>query len=126
VNTSIWRAGGEYLIVTPGVVIPLRGGLYRDKSPVPQFQGESRRIEGFTFGTGLNFDRLVFDVAYEQRESEGDVGVTIGLLRGDAAPTEKVKEQRIVASLIYRFGSAGGEDPLKKFFSGIFAGPEED
>ena len=126
VNTSIWRAGGEYLIVTPAVVIPLRGGLYRDKSPVPQFQGESRRIEGFTFGTGLNFDRVVFDVAYEQRKSEGDVGVAIGLLRGATAPSEEVKEQRIVASLIYRFGSAGGEDPLKKFFRGIFVGPKED
>lgn len=126
VNTSIWRAGGEYLIVTPAVVIPLRGGLYRDESPVPQFQGESRRIEGFTFGTGLNFDRVVFDVAYEQRKSEGDVGVAIGLLRGAPAPHENVKEHRIVASLIYRFGSAGGEDPLKKFFHGIFVGPKED
>jgi hypothetical protein len=126
INTSIWRAGGEYLIVTPAIVIPLRGGLYRDKSPVPQFQGAARRIEGFTFGTGLNFDRIVLDVAYEQRKSEGDVGVGLGLLSGVNAPHEKVKEHRIVASLIYRFGSAGGEDPLKKFFHGIFAGPKEN
>jgi hypothetical protein len=125
-NTNSWRTGGEYLIVTSKVVIPLRGGIYRDESPVPQFNEGGRKIDGFTFGTGINFDRIVFDVAYEHRKSEGPVGALTGEFSSFEPPREKVKEQRIVASLIYRFGGAGGEDPVKKFFHGIFAGPKED
>lgn len=124
-NTNSWRVGGEYLIVTPGVVIPIRGGVYRDESPVPQFNEAGRKIDGYSFGTGLNFDRIVFDVAYEHRKSEGAVGLLIGRFSDFEAPQEKVKEQRIVASVIYRFGGGGNEDPLKKFFHDIFAGPKD-
>ena len=125
VNTSAWRAGAEYLIVTPKIVIPLRGGLFRDKSPVPQIDRGGRRIEGFTFGTGLNFDRLVFDVAYEQRKSSGAVGLLTGLFSDLEPPRERVKERRIVASLIYRFGG-GGDDPLQRLFRALFVGSRED
>jgi long-chain fatty acid transport protein len=126
VNTHAFRAGAEYLIVTPSLVIPLRAGLYRDKSPVPQIDQGGRRIEGYTFGLGLNFDRVVFDVAYEHRKSEGAVGLLTGLFEGLQPPREKVKEQRIVASVIYRFGGSGSEDPLKRAFRSLFAGSKED
>jgi hypothetical protein len=124
-NTNAWRVGGEYLIVTSGVVIPIRAGYYRDESPTPQFNEGGRKIDGYTFGTGLNFDRIVFDVAYEHRESDGPVGLLIGDFSSLQPPQETVKEQRIVASVIYRFGGSGGEDPLKKFFHDLFAGSKE-
>lgn len=125
-NTNAWRVGAEYLIVTSKVVIPLRAGVYRDESPVPQFDQGGRKIDGYTFGTGVNFDRIVLDLAYEHRKSQGPVGSLLGAFEQFEPPQEKVKEQRIVASLIYRFGGGGGEDPVKKLFQGLFAGPKED
>ncbi len=125
-DTSQARAGAEYLLVIPRVVIPLRVGAFRDQSPVQDFSSdEGRRIEGITAGTGLNFNRLVLDVAYERRKSEGVVGIRVK--RGQAAPTaaakETVREERIVASLIYRFG--GEDDPLKRALRFLFVGARE-
>ncbi|HLA79985.1 MAG TPA: hypothetical protein VJU18_20600 [Vicinamibacteria bacterium] len=122
-NTSQWRVGAEYLVSLSKLVIPLRGGTFRDQSPVLDFgRGEGRRIEGFTAGTGLNFKRLVLDLAFERRQSEGVVGVRVK--RGQEAPTaaslETVREERWVASLIYRFG--GGDDPLKRALRYLFVG----
>jgi hypothetical protein len=107
-------------------VIPIRIGAFQDRSPVVEFGStEGRRIEGFTIGTGINFSRFVLDVAFEHRESEGLVGLR--LRRGEAAdvgfnPRETVKEQRVVASLIYRFGE---NDPIKRALRYLFVGSEE-
>jgi hypothetical protein len=127
-DTDQWRAGAEYLIVSSRIVIPVRAGLFRDRSPVSELTNdEGRRIEGFTLGTGLNFNRIVLDVAFERRESDGVVGLRFR--QGNAVPasasTESVREDRIVASLIYRFGG-DGEDPLKKLLRYIFVGPRDE
>jgi long-subunit fatty acid transport protein len=125
-DTSQWRAGGEYLVSLPKVVVPLRGGIFRDRSPVRDLgKDEARRIEGWTAGTGLNFTRVVLDVAYEQRRSEGVVGVRLrpGPATAPSVSTETVKEKRIVASLIYRF--AAEDDPLKRALRFLFVGPKE-
>jgi hypothetical protein len=76
-------------------------------------------------GTGLNFNRFVFDVAYERRESEGRVGLR--RFGGDristtSEPTEFVTQHRFVASFIYRFQD---DDPLKRLFRSLLGGPEE-
>lgn len=127
-DTNTWRAGGEYLIVASKVVIPLRGGLFRDRSPIAELgSDQGRRIEGWTVGTGLNFSHLVLDVAFERRKSSGPLGLR--LRGGELVPqatnpsTEAVRQDRIVASLIYRFG--GTNDPLKRLFRAIFVGSEE-
>ncbi len=125
-NTSQWRVGAEYLLSLSKLVIPLRGGTFRDQSPVQDLgRGQGRRIDGFTAGTGLNFKRLVLDLAFERRNSEGVVGVR--LRRGQEAPTaasqETVREERLVASLIYRFG--GGDDPLKRVLRYLFVGAHQ-
>lgn len=127
-NTSLWRAGGEYLAVLPGIVIPFRGGLFRDRSPIAELGTEQGKlIKGWTAGTGLNFSRLVLDVAYERRSSEGRV--FLRLQRGQPVQTagnvstEKVRQDRIVASLIYRAG--GSDDPIKRLLHSIFVGPRE-
>jgi long-subunit fatty acid transport protein len=127
-NTSLWRAGGEYLAVLPRIVIPFRGGLFRDHSPIAELgTEEGKLIKGWTAGTGLNFSRLVLDVAYERRSSEGRV--FLRLQRGQPVQTsgnvstEKVRQDRIVASLIYRAG--GSDDPIKRLLHSIFVGPRE-
>jgi hypothetical protein len=126
-DTSQWRAGGEYLVVMPKIIIPLRGGWFRDTSPVRDLvTDEGRRINGWTVGSGLNFSRLVLDVAFERRSSQGVVGLRLS--RGkpvtSGATTENVRENRIVASLIYRAG--GDDDPLKRALRYLFAGPKDE
>src|SRR5262245_10416956 len=75
-DTGQHRLGAEYLVSLPKLVIPIRAGTFRDRSPVVEFGStEGRRISGYTVGTGLNFKRLVFDVAFEHRESEGRGGI---------------------------------------------------
>ena len=126
-DTSQWRTGGEYLVVLSKLVVPLRGGLFRDRSPVRDLvTDEGRRIKGWTAGSGLNFNRLVLDVAFERRESEGVVGLRLrkGKPVTSGATTESVREERVVASLIYRAG--GPDDPLKRALRYLFGGPKEE
>jgi long-subunit fatty acid transport protein len=122
-NTSTWRAGGEYLVVLSKVIIPLRGGLFRDRSPITELgQTEGKRIRGWTAGVGLNFSRLVLDVAFERSTSTGLLFLRLRqgqpVQSGTATSTESVKDDRIVASLIYRFGAEN--DPLKRGFRSLF------
>ncbi len=111
----------------PKIVIPFRGGLFHDRSPIAELgTDEGKVIKGWTAGTGLNFSRLVLDVAYERRSSEGRV--FLRLQRGQPVAagnvsTEKVRQDRIVASLIYRAG--GSDDPIKRLLHSIFVGPRE-
>ena len=127
-NTSQWRAGAEYLVAFSKLIVPLRAGLFRDRSPVVDLgSDEGRLIEGWTLGAGLNFSKLVLDVAFERRESEGPL--LLRLRGGSPVPatnpvTEKVKQDRIVASLIFRFGS--GSDPIKGLFGSLFGDPKDD
>jgi hypothetical protein len=124
-DTSEWRAGAEYLVSLPKLVVPLRLGLFRSHSPIRELgTNQSRETSGFTFGSGLNFSRLVFDIAYERRTSEGVVGLQ--LRQGQASPAgtavEKVKETRFVASMIYRFPD---NDPVKRLLRALFVGKSE-
>lgn len=123
-DTTQRRAGIEYLVTVPRLVIPLRAGVFRDESPVRDLSSnEARRIEGWTLGTGLNFSRVVLDVAFERRRSEGVVGLQLRRGQGSsAASTERVREDRIVASLILRLGA---DDPIKRLLRRLFVGPEE-
>lgn len=130
-DTWQWRAGGEYLVSLPKVVVPLRAGLFRDRSPVVAIGSDTgREIEGWTVGTGLNFSRLVLDVAFERREASGLVGfrsrpgMEEGTLDFSGSPTEEVRDDRIVASVIYRPG--GDKDPLKRAFKFLFVGASDE
>lgn len=129
-DTRQWRAGLEYLVSLPRIVVPLRGGVFRDRSPVLDTgTNRGREIKGWTAGTGLNFSRLVIDVAFERRESEGFVGVRLrpsttgAVIDTSRSPFETVTEDRVVASIIYRAG--GDDDPLKKAFRFLFLGGRE-
>jgi hypothetical protein len=127
-NTSQWRAGAEYLVSFSKLIVPLRAGLFRDRSPiVPIGSDAGRLIEGWTVGAGLNFSGVVLDFAFERRESEGPL--LLRLRGGNPVPaanpvTEQVKQDRIVASLIFRFGS--GNDPIKGLFGSLFGDSKDD
>jgi long-chain fatty acid transport protein len=126
VDTSQWRAGGEYLVTSVAkVVIPLRGGVFWDRSPISDLgRSEGRRITGWTAGTGINFPHVVLDLAFERRESAGTISLRLKAgqpLTSDAA-TETVREERVVASLIYRFSD---DDPIKRALRYVFVGPKE-
>jgi long-subunit fatty acid transport protein len=124
-DTSVWRAGAEYLVSLPKFVIPLRAGIFRSRSPIRELgSGESRRIDGFSVGSGLNFSRLVLDVAVEQRRSEGLVGLQLrgGTPSTGGASVEEVKESRVVASILYRFPE---NDAVKRVLRSLFVGGDE-
>jgi len=127
-DTDQWRAGGEYLVVLPGIIVPLRGGYFRDRSPVVDLGADrGRLITGFTVGTGLNFQRLVLDVAFERRRSAGNVALRLRAgekVNAGRLPAETVREDRVVASLIYRAG--GPDDPLKRLFRFLFVGRQDE
>jgi long-subunit fatty acid transport protein len=126
-DTDQWRAGGEYLVVLPGIIVPLRGGYFRDRSPIVDLGADrGRLIKGFTVGAGVNFKQLALDVAFERRRSAGNV--SLRLLEGERVSagrpsTETVREDRVVASLIYRAG--GPDDALKRLFRFLFVGSRE-
>lgn len=127
-NTSQWRLGAEYLVSLSKLIVPLRAGLFEDRSPVVDLgSNEGRVIQGFTLGVGLNFSKLVLDLAYERRDSDGPLLLR---LRGGSpveagnAVTETVRQDRLVASLIYRFGSSS--DPIKGLFGSLFGDSKDD
>lgn len=130
VDTQQWRGGAEYLLTAiPKVVVPFRVGIFRDRSPIVEPSGEGRRMKGWTVGTGLNFNRVVLDLAFERRESEGFVGQRFagedeeGPIGVEFLSTESVRQDRIVAALIYRAG--GPDDPIKRLIRYLFVGPRE-
>ena len=116
----------EHAPKTVANFVDLANGTREWTDPRDLATDEGRRIKGWTAGSGLNFSRLVLDVAFERRESEGVVGLRLrkGKPVTSGATTESVREERIVASLIYRAG--GDDDPLKRALRYLFAGPKED
>lgn len=124
-DTTQWRAGVEYLLAFSKVVIPVRAGAFRTSSPFADaIEGGTSDVRGFTFGTGVNFSRLVFDIAFERRESD----VALGLRRLNRAapatsPMETVALDRVVASVILRFDNDGA---FARFFRGLFAGSDDE
>lgn len=124
-DTETFRGGIEYLITAPKVVIPLRAGIFREESPVSDLsQNTARRTDGWTVGTGFNFARVVLDVAFQRRETEGVVGLVFRGQGESAATTEKVRDDKVIASLIYRFG--GDDDPVAGLFRKLFGSGSDE
>ena len=87
--TSV-RLGAEYLWIRPGMLIPLRAGVFYDPEPG---DGGTDAFFGFSLGTGMTFRSLVFDLAYTFRT---------GSVRGEATDTT-VFHHGALASVIYHF-----------------------
>src|SRR6185436_7267172 len=100
------RAGVEYLLPLKGVVVPLRAGVFHGKSPVPDLGAAGAHpVHGFSAGSGLNFNRVVFDVAWEHRSSTNGIGAALSADFSTSLgvfATERATEDRLVASLVVR------------------------
>lgn len=64
------RFGAEYLVVTDFVVIPLRAGYQTVPTLMADVTGNPIIGSGYSFGTGLTFERVVFDIAFTRATNE--------------------------------------------------------
>ncbi len=62
--TRQFRMGAEYLFIGDEYVVPLRAGIFYD--PAPAVNGVDDFF-GFSLGSGIVFERFVFDIAYQYR-----------------------------------------------------------
>jgi long-subunit fatty acid transport protein len=116
-DSGQWRAGIEYLFALPRMILPVRIGIFQEQSPIPDMATlDSRRIDGQTLGVGVNFDRIVFDVALERRSYSGAIGAALSgdltVSQGTFA-SESVTHYRFVGSLIFRMGRIGSSRPKR-------------
>lgn len=98
IKDILWvRAGGEYLFMLDELIIPLRAGIFYDPAPAENDQDE---FYGFSLGSGVAWNDIVFDVAYQYR-----IGRNVGkaILPQQTGFSQDVTEQRIYASLIVHF-----------------------
>ncbi len=88
--------GAEYLIIGNRTVIPIRGGVFYDPAPA---DGSPDDFYGIALGTGLAYERYIFDIAYQFRFGN-DVGKStlehIGF-------SQDVREHTVYASLVFHF-----------------------
>ena len=90
------RVGAEYLIITNKFIFPLRSGLFYDPAPA---ESDPNDIWGVSFGTGVVYNRMVFDIAYQFRYGN-NIGDTPNQIFGF---NNDVREHKIIASLIIHF-----------------------
>ncbi len=94
--TTQIRMGGEYLIIKPKYVVPLRAGLFYDPAPA---EGSPDEYYGFSLGSGIGWGRFIFDIAYQLRWGN-DVGKDLIL---DVDSSQDILENTIYTSLIIHF-----------------------
>jgi hypothetical protein len=63
-DTTSARLGAEYLWIRQKVVIPFRAGFFYDPEPG---EGSSDNFFGFSLGSGIAVNRVLFDMAYAFR-----------------------------------------------------------
>jgi len=107
-NTDIWqgRFGIEYLVQAGKLLIPLRAGAFYNPPPVKDVNGGE--IPGYTVtaGTGIVFQDLQIDVAYNfTKRLKRDVGALLGETAETIVPgiLFRQRDHRVLLSTIYRF-----------------------
>jgi len=90
------RFGAEYLLIKPGYVIPLRGGLFYDPAPA---EGNPDDFFGFSLGSGIAYGRYIFDIAYQYRFGNNAGG---GILQNFNF-SQHVAEHTLYSSVIIHF-----------------------
>lgn len=95
-DTYTARVGAEYLVIRDRYIVPLRCGLGYDPSPAVDGVDDYYTV---SVGTGLQFGRFMFDIAYELKWGSSVNG---DILRGYGT-TEAVRRHRALASLIVYF-----------------------
>jgi long-chain fatty acid transport protein len=89
-DTTSVRLGAEYLWIMEKVVVPFRAGFFYD--PEPGDRGTDTFF-GFSLGSGVAINKLIFDLAYTFRT---------GTVHSVATNTS-VFQHGLLASVIYRF-----------------------
>ncbi len=90
------RFGGEYLVIKPPYIIPLRAGLFYDPAPA---QNKNDAYYGLSLGGGLAYKKYLFDIACQYRFGD-NVGQSISQ---SLNATQDVKELTVYMSLIVHF-----------------------
>lgn len=90
------RMGGEYLVLNPAVIIPLRWGVFYDPAPG---EGSPDDVFGFSIGSGIVYGRYILDIAYQYRWGDG-IGEHI---LPELNFSQDVSEHQLYASMILHF-----------------------
>ncbi|MBI4698150.1 MAG: outer membrane protein transport protein [Nitrospirae bacterium] len=94
-DTTQVRLGGEYLFIGTKTVIPVRGGLFYDPEPS---HGAVKDFYGATIGTGIGYQNMFFDMAYQLRWGRNiDTGNLINTSKAD------IDQHLFLASVIVHF-----------------------
>ena len=107
-DTEEIRAGIEYVVFPGKLKVPIRAGYFNDKPINTSDVAAPPRFNGFTVGTGILLGSLLFDVAYLYEWGEfsasGEIPANADAAAASPAVRNTVRNQRLFASLIYRFG----------------------
>jgi len=94
------RVGAEYRIISQefgdNFIIPIRAGAFIDPAAT---EGGSDNSYGVSVGSGIAYEHLVFDIAYQYRFSN-DTGKSIMLRQGFS---QDIEEHQLIGSVFYRF-----------------------
>ncbi len=94
-DTKQVRVGVEYLFIGSTIVVPVRGGLLYDPEPA---QGKMKDVYGISLGSGIAYQGVIFDAAYQMRWRHNANG-------GNIISTSQVDidQHLLLASMIYHF-----------------------
>jgi len=94
------RIGAEYRIISQefgdNFIIPIRAGAFIDPAAA---EGGSDNTYGVSVGSGIAYEHLVFDIAYQYRFSN-DTGKSI---MPDLGFSQNIEEHQLIGSVFYRF-----------------------
>ncbi len=96
-DTHQVRVGGEYIFIRDRYAVPFRAGVFYD--PAPSDDGVDD-FYGLSLGSGIAYDRLVLDIAYQYRFGND---VRSYLMDPDFDFSQDVQEHAFYASLIFYF-----------------------
>ena len=95
-DTFTMRLGCEYLLIRDTYLIPFRGGVGYDPAPAV---GGVDDFYTISLGSGIQFGRYNFDVAWEFRWGDN---VNSDIFQGIDA-SQDIRQHRVLASFIYYF-----------------------
>jgi long-subunit fatty acid transport protein len=94
--TTQVRLGGEYLIIGEKTIVPIRAGLFYDPEPSEK---NPEDFWGISFGTGIAYKKIVYDVAYQYRFGRNVRTTTVG----NEPSHQDVDQHSVYMSVIYHF-----------------------
>ena len=94
--TTQVRFGGEYLIIGQPMIFPVRAGVFYDPEPAENSPDD---FYGLSFGSGIVFNKIVYDIAYQYRFGRDVRSTTVG----NEDSTQDVDQHTVMMSVIYHF-----------------------